>query len=101
MCSPAAVGIAGLIVSAVGTGASIYQSNKQAEDAKKAQRESIARQEKIIREAAPAEANVITTNEDYVRRMAKIRRGIAQTIYSNRNNSPAGGMFGKTAVLGA
>lgn len=101
MCSPAAVGIAGLIVSAVGTGASIYNSNQQAKQAERDQRKSLARQNKIIREAAPAEAEVITTNEDYVRRMAKIRRGIAQTIYSNRNNNQAGGMFGKTAVLGA
>ena len=100
MCSPVAVGVAGLIMSAIGPGASVYNSNQQAKKAEDNQKKSIARQEKLVREAAPSEADVITTNEDYVRKMSKIRRGIAQTIYSNRNNQ-TGVMSGKTTVLGA
>lgn len=100
MCNPVAVGIASLAVSAVGTGVSIYQSDKQAEDAKKAQRESIVRQEKIVREATPSEAENITKNEKMIKELMRVRRGIAQNIYSNRNNLGNSMVGGKKSLLG-
>jgi uncharacterized iron-regulated protein len=82
MCDPVTIGIATLAMTAAGTVYTTTEAAKAADKKEKIEKDKLAAQEKAVAEATPTAVESQTTATDQAKNTIRLRRGIAQSIYS-------------------
>jgi len=87
MCDPVTIGIATLAITAGGTIYTTTEAAKAADKKEKIEKDKLAAQEKTISEATPTTVESQTTATDQAKNTIRLRRGIAQSIYSQASSN--------------
>ena len=82
MCDPITIGITSLALTTVGGVYSAVSTKAAADKQQEIERNKLATQEKVIKEATPTAIQNVKTNQDKAKETLRLRRGISQSIYS-------------------